>query len=325
MKNIDRIGLYIYISNIEVWEGESVKRPKPIYVQTKMETSMEELWEYTQDPMLHTEWDARFTEISYLEKQENEPQRFLYKTKIGFGLEIAGEGESIGELRKETGERVSSLKFWTDSKLSLIKVGRGYWRYTLNGEKICFETQYDYEARFGCVGRMVDSYIFRPLLGWATAWSFDALKLWLEKGLHPRLLIRKSIIHCLVCLILSFVWIYQGFVPKILFTHPEEMRMLSVLIGSNENGILALKIIGFLEIGFGITWLLPFQKQKLLLLHIIILIGLTIAAGFTNILSFIQPFNPITLNLILIGLSAIGYINSDDLPRAKNCKKKRKG
>ncbi|EEM11722.1 hypothetical protein bmyco0003_15130 [Bacillus pseudomycoides] len=306
-------------------EGERMKRQKPIYVQTEMVTSMDELWKYTQDPMLHTEWDARFTEISYLEKQDDEPQRFLYKTKIGFGLEIVGEGESVGEFQKETGERISSLKFWTDNRLSLIQIGRGYWKYTPNGEKICFETQYDYETRFGGVGRIIDSYVFRPLLGWATAWSFDALKLWLEKGLHPRLLIRKSITYWLICFLLSFVWMYQGLMPKVLFNHPEEVQMLSVLIGSNENSILALKIIGFLEIGFGIMWLLPFQKQKLLLLHIMILIGLTIVAGFTNILSFIQPFNPIALNFILIGLSIIGYMNSSDLPRAKNCKRKRRG
>lgn len=88
LKNIDRIGFYIYISNIEGWEGESVKRPKSIYVRAEMETSMEELWKYTQDPMLHAEWDARFTEISYLERKKDEPQRFLYKTKIGFGLTV---------------------------------------------------------------------------------------------------------------------------------------------------------------------------------------------------------------------------------------------
>ena len=106
----------------------------------------------------------------------------MYKTKIGFGLEIVGEGKSIGEIRKETGERISSLKFWTDNTLSLIQIGRGYWKYTPNKEYIHFETQYDYDTRFGRIGNVIDSYIFRPLLGWATAWSFDALKLWLEKG-----------------------------------------------------------------------------------------------------------------------------------------------
>ncbi|WP_002148934.1 DoxX-like family protein [Bacillus cereus] len=300
-------------------------KKKPIYVATEMNTTMKKLWEYTQEPDLHTEWDARFTEISYLEKKEGEPQKFLYKTKIGFGLEIAGEGESIGEIRKETGERISSLKFWTDNKLSLIQIGRGYWKYTPNGEHIHFETQYDYDTRFGRIGNVIDSYIFRPLLGWATAWSFDALKLWLEKGLHPKLLIRRTMTYWLVCFLVAFVWLYQGIVPKLMFTHSEEVKMLSALIGSNDSSIFILKIVGFLEIIWGVMWLLPFQKRKLFILHIVMLIGLTIVAGVTNITSFTEPFNPITLNFLLIGLSMVGYMNSTNLPSAKNCKRKRKG
>ncbi|HFK1763975.1 hypothetical protein AT258_28805 [Bacillus wiedmannii] len=302
-----------------------MKGKKPIYVSTEMNTTMEKLWEYTQEPDIHTEWDARFTKISYLEKKEGEPQKFLYKTKIGFGLEIAGEGESIGEIRKETGERISSLKFWTDNQLSIIQIGRGYWKYTPCEEQIHFETQYDYDTRFGRIGNVIDVYMFRPLLGWATAWSFDALKLWLEKGLHPRLLIRRTMTYWLVCFLIAFVWMYQGIVPKLVFTHSEEVKMLSVMIGSTEHSIFVLKIIGLLEIIFGVIWLLPFQKRKVFVVHIFMLIALTIAAGFTNIVSFTEPFNPITLNVLLMGLSIVGYINSFDLPSAKNCKRKRKG
>ncbi|PEX87295.1 DoxX-like family protein [Bacillus cereus] len=302
-----------------------MKKKQSIYVAAEMNTTMEKLWEYTQESDIHTEWDARFTEISYLEKKAGDPQKFLYKTKIGFGLEIAGEGESIGEIRKETGERISSLKFWTDNPLSLIQIGRGYWKYTPNKECIHFETQYDYETRFGRIGNVIDSYMFRPLLGWATAWSFDALKLWLEKGFHPRLLIRKTITYWLVCFLFAFVWLYQGIVPKIIFAHPEEVKMLSMLIDSTENSMLALKIIGLLEVFFGVIWIFPLPKRKLFLLHIILLLVLTLAAGFTNIASFTEPFNPITLNLLLIGLSFVGYMNSFDLPSAKNCKRTRKG
>ncbi|WP_242254883.1 DoxX-like family protein [Bacillus cereus group sp. BfR-BA-01379] len=302
-----------------------MKGKKPIYVSAEMNTTMEKLWEYTQKPDIHTEWDARFTEISYLEKTEGEPQKFLYKTKIGFGLEIAGEGESIGEIRKETGERISSLKFWTDNQLSLIQIGCGYWKYTPCKEHIHFETQYDYNTRFGRIGNVIDIYMFRPLLGWATAWSFDALKLWLEKGLHPRLLIRRTMTYWLVCFLFAFVWMYQGIVPKLVFTHSEEVKMLSVMIGSTEHSIFVLKIIGLLEIIFGVLWLLPLPKRKVFVVHIFILIALTIAAGFTNIVSFTEPFNPITLNVLLMGLSIVGYINSTNLPSAKNCKRKRKG
>ncbi|ENJ6134532.1 DoxX-like family protein [Bacillus cereus] len=302
-----------------------MKGKKPIYVSAEMNTTMEKLWEYTQAPHIHTEWDARFTEISYLEKQEGEPQKFLYKTKIGFGFEIAGEGESIGEIRKETGERISSLKFWTDNTLSLIQIGRGYWKYTPCKEHIHFETQYDYDTRYGRIGNVIDFYMFRPLLGWATAWSFDALKLWLEKGLHPRLLIRRTMTYWLVCFLFAFVWMYQGIFTKIIFSHPEEMKMLSAIIGATGNSIAILKVIGMLEIIFGIIWLFPVPKQKLFILHIFMLIALTIVAGFTNIISFIEPFNPITLNVLLMGVSIVGYMNSFDLPSAKNCKRKRKG
>ncbi|EJR48356.1 MULTISPECIES: DoxX-like family protein [Bacillus cereus group] len=302
-----------------------MKGKKPIYVSAEMNTTMEKLWEYTQEPHIYTEWDARFTEISYVEKKEGELQKFLYKTKIGFGLEIAGEGESIGEIRKETGERISSLKFWTENQLSLIQIGRGYWKYTPLKEHIHFETQYDYDTRFGRIGNVIDFYMFRPLLGWATAWSFDALKLWLEKGLHPRLLIRRTMTYWLVCFLFAFVWMYQGIFPKIIFSHPEEMKMLSAIIDSTGNSIAILKVIGMLEIIFGIIWLFPVPKQKLFILHIFMLIALTIVAGFTNIVSFTEPFNPITLNVLLMGVSIVGYINSFDLPSAKNCKRKRKG
>ena len=51
--------------------------------------------------------------------------------------------------------------------------------------RVRFLTRYDYETRFGPVGRLVDRLIFRPLIGWATAWSFARLRLWLEDGIDP--------------------------------------------------------------------------------------------------------------------------------------------
>ena len=53
------------------------------------------------------------------------------------------------------------------------------------------------------------------------------------------------------------------------FTHPEEVKMLSVIIGSTENSIFILKIIGLLEVIFGVIWLLPFPKRNVFILHIL--------------------------------------------------------
>ena len=66
----------MYIKNIVHWRWKNAKE-KPIYVSIEMETTIEKLWEYTQEPDIHTEWDARFTEISYLEKKRENRSNFV--------------------------------------------------------------------------------------------------------------------------------------------------------------------------------------------------------------------------------------------------------
>lgn len=157
-----------------------------IYVEILVRAPMESLWAHTQTPELHERWDLRFSRITYLpRKSELEPQRFRYSTRIGFGLSIAGEGESTGERDLENGARSSALKFSSADPRSIIREGSGYWKYIPTPDGIRFLTWYDYRTRFGAVGAHVDRVIFRPLIGWATAWSFERLRLWLEEGIHP--------------------------------------------------------------------------------------------------------------------------------------------
>ncbi len=156
-----------------------------IYVEILIRGGMDDLWEKTQEPKLHQRWDLRFSEIDYLPRGPDEAQRFLYATRIGAGFRIEGAGESMGERDDSGGERTSALKFWSDDSKSLIKIGSGYWKYIPDSDGIRFITWYDYRTRFGIIGRIVDKIFFRPLLGWATAWSFDRLRLWIERGVLP--------------------------------------------------------------------------------------------------------------------------------------------
>ncbi|MDQ1409633.1 MAG: hypothetical protein QOJ41_1368, partial [Acidobacteriaceae bacterium] len=135
-----------------------------IYVEIPIRANMDELWEKTQNPQLHERWDLRFTQIEYLPRQGNDPQKFLYRTRIGFGLQIDGNGESTGTRDGESGQRTSSLKFWSEDRKSLIKTGSGYWKYVPNENAIRFLTWYDYETRFGAFGKLIDRLLFRPLL-----------------------------------------------------------------------------------------------------------------------------------------------------------------
>ena len=66
--------MYIKLIVHRRWENE---KETAYLCCDKMNTTMGKLWEYTQEPDIHTEWDARFTEISYLEKKKENHRSFV--------------------------------------------------------------------------------------------------------------------------------------------------------------------------------------------------------------------------------------------------------
>ncbi|MCY8892100.1 hypothetical protein MOD50_02435 [Bacillus spizizenii] len=266
-------------------------KQKPIYVEIEMRSDLDKLWAYTQNPSLHKEWDLRFSNITYLHRQPYEKQKFLYETRIGFGLKVSGTGETVGVFDKCSSERVSSLAFGSDHPLSLIQHGSGYWKYIQrdNG-KLTFLTQYQYKTAYGLSGRWIDRLLFRPLLGWATAWSFDVLRLWIEQNKHPKYFIRSAIVYVLMCLFFSLFWMFQGFTGI-------------------ETNILA----GTAEIGLGILWLIPLKRK-----WIIHVVQACLFAGFAILGSEIVLWIPLSV------FSAASGILSLQLPSARHTKRKRK-
>ncbi|MBF9143545.1 DoxX-like family protein [Hymenobacter properus] len=298
-----------------------MKRPS-IYVETRIRSSMEQLWAHTQRPELHQQWDLRFTEIEYLPRaSEAVPQQFLYATRIGFGLGVAGCGESLGT-REKNGERTSVLKFWSDEKVSLIREGAGFWKYVPTDDGLRFFTRYDYQTRFGVAGEWLDRLAFRPLIGWATAWSFDSLRLWLEQGQRPAVSRALGLIMALVRFTLGFVWIYQGVVPKLLFPDTGELRILqgAGFSAGTAHGVAAAVGVG--EILFGLLfWLLPMDKLRpVYWLNMLGLLVLGAGALFSQPAVFVAPFNPLTLNLALMALAAVALaIPVELVPSATRC------
>ncbi|MCH7403507.1 DoxX-like family protein [Belliella kenyensis] len=297
---------------------------RPLYIETKIKCDFDTLWTNTQEPSIHQQWDLRFTEIEYLPKNDpTDPQKFLYSTKVGFGIKVDGIGESVATKTKDNGESTSVLKFSSDSKFSLIKQGSGYWKYVPKSGGIKFFTGYDYETRWGLFGKLIDKFTFRPLMIWATAWSFDCLKNWIEKGLHPKQALNAQISVLLVNLTLGIIWIYQGLIPKILFTDTGEIEILrqSGLFNGNEENILT--IIGIAEIAFGVA-LIFIHRKVLQYLNILGLCILTVGAIFSDLMIFTFPFNPFSLNISMIALSIIAILNFRFLPKASNCITKQK-
>ena len=92
----------------------------PIYVEARIDCPLEALWDATQQPALHQQWDLRFTEITYLPRPDPAaPQQFVYGTRIGFGLGVAvrlaaGEAPVPGSVGDWFWSGVGGTYFWVD-------------------------------------------------------------------------------------------------------------------------------------------------------------------------------------------------------------------
>lgn len=298
-------------------------KSKPIYVEIPIDVPLQRVWDASQDPELHAQWDLRFSSIHYLPKEEDQPQRFTYTRTVGPFVTVEGWGESSGTAYSDSGSRSSSLHFGTNQKISPIREGRGYWKYEPMGEGTKFLTQYDYQTNFGKVGQLVGK-LFRPLMGYATAVSFDVLKRWLERGETPISQYRRYFTMQLLTVFFAFLWIYQGLVPKLLAMHPQEKAMVaSGLSLSDASATNIVYVMGLAEVLFGVVWLLYRNKRHLLFLQIVAFPLLTIAALVVAPETAIHPFNPVTFNVALIVLTSIGILGSKDVPTATSCKRKR--
>ena len=166
---------------------------RKIVVEVFIKAPIHLVWERTQNPQKHLEWDIRFTTIRFINKDTNSRgfQNLEYKTRLG-PFEVAG----IGRYLAVRDQSFSSFEFSSSSGLSLIRQGTGRWRYQEVGGGTRFLTVYDYQTRYGCVGYIVDRILFRPFMRLATEWGFETLRLWCE-GDNTAPIRRSNRIACL--------------------------------------------------------------------------------------------------------------------------------
>jgi uncharacterized membrane protein YphA (DoxX/SURF4 family) len=288
---------------------------RSLYIETTIDVSVDELWEKSQDPSLHQRWDLRFSEIAYLPKDPGGPQRFVYASRVA-GIRVHGTGESTGERFRPDGASSSSLKFWSDHPLALISEGSGFWRYEPTVDGVRFYTGYDYRVRWGWLGKVVDRFLFRPWIGWATAWSFDRLRLWIERGIQPETSLALSLAHLAARLGLAAMWIYQGLVPKLIASSGEVALAIEAGLPRPE---LAVSIIGGIEVGFGLVLLVVPIWRWPYLLTALAMLPLTLAILWSSPDTFLAPFNPFSLNVVAGALGVVGFVTWPDRPSAARC------
>lgn len=171
-----------------------------LYIEALIRAPVGAVWQLSQEPDLHQRWDLRFSRI----ERSGPDGRFRYASRVLPGLTIVGTGISVGERRRPDGTGASVLRFASAHPLSLIRSGTGYWRYKPVDGGVRFLTGYDYQPGWGRLGRVAD-LAFRPLFGWATAWSFDRLRLWLERGIPPERSRNQALAELLARLVIAVV------------------------------------------------------------------------------------------------------------------------
>jgi hypothetical protein len=98
-----------------------------IYVEIEIRSSIERVWQLTQQPTLHPRWDLGFGSVEPTQELAGGGYRFRYERRLPLHT-IVGTGTSVGERSRPDGTRTSALRFTTDDWLSPLGQGRGYWR-----------------------------------------------------------------------------------------------------------------------------------------------------------------------------------------------------
>ncbi|WLP57885.1 hypothetical protein [Bacillus pumilus] len=277
---------------------------KPVYVETTIHAPIEKVWEYTQNPKLHEQWDLRFSTISLNEPQNEQPQSFLYEKHLGFGLSVTGTGAYRTRMMDERNERASSLHFKSSHPLSFINEGSGYWKYMKTSDHIVFQTQFDYKTKEGKGWTWADRILFRPMIGFMTAFSFGALKTWLEKGTHPRLLLERTLAHYGICLLFAIVWLSQAANPfsHSAFDHSTSFRLFYALLG--------------------VSWLIPKRSKKYLFILQSMFLLIMLCIGILSPQTTLHE--PLVMSAFFI-LSIAGMINLKDCVDVFSIKRKKGG
>lgn len=288
-----------------------------IYVERVVDGSLDAVWERTQDPDEHERWDLRFSDIEYLPREDDEPQRFTYATRIGFGIGVEGTGESVAT-NEDGAETTSVLSFESEDTLSLISEGRGFWRYVETDDGLRFLTEYNYETRWGRLGRVIDRLAFRPLLGWATALSFDVLARWVEDGTPPEMSFRAILAHAVARVGLALIWVYQGLVPKLLVSHLAE-RAPFVRLGLEAVADEAVIVLGVVEVALGVALLVRWRSAWLAYLAGLLPVGLTTGALLSTPSLALGPYNPVVTTIGMVALGVVAGHLADRIPTAANC------
>ncbi|ENU79402.1 hypothetical protein F975_02646 [Acinetobacter sp. ANC 3789] len=106
-------------------------------------------------------------------------------------------------------------------------------------------------------------------------------------------------------LILAFLWVYQGLLPKLLFPSAFDIQVWQFLGLEAHPATLFTRLSGCGEILFGCAFLFWQRNHYLHYLSIFGLLGLLILSAIINPDQLIAGFNPVIMNSAMAALSLL--------------------
>ncbi|MFD9001060.1 hypothetical protein ACFV0T_08840 [Streptomyces sp. NPDC059582] len=146
-----------------------------LYVEARIRAGLEDVRPYIQDPARHRRWDLRVL-----------PLRTVDDAGIpADGTERPHRTCTSAPRVRPDATRTSVPRRSSPHPRAPFARGGGYRRLVPDGDGVRLLIGYDYSTRGGALGARADRLLLRPLMVWATAWSVDRLRLWLERGVTP--------------------------------------------------------------------------------------------------------------------------------------------
>ncbi|MGI0119774.1 DoxX-like family protein [Zooshikella sp. RANM57] len=118
----------------------------------------------------------------------------------------------------------------------------------------------------------------------------------------------NSLAYLLCRTTISFIWLYHGLIPKLLWPHKDEIAMNMTLGLSYDEALAVAQVGGLLEIGMAIILLFFWQKKWPLVATAAAMVGLLIFVTIATPQLLTGAFNPVTTNISVFVLAFTALI-----------------
>ena len=115
---------------------------------------------------------------------------------------------------------------------------------------------------------------------------------------------------------LAVLWVYQGLIPKVLYKAQDEQYIWQQQGFDELISLILMQFSGYIEIIFGMLFLVFKQSKILHFLNILGVLGLSLLIAIIDMRYFQNAFYPFVMNVAMASLSIIAF----QLLQAKNPK-----